>query len=181
MNVPDEEIVEAVLQGDRELFGALVTRYQKPVYNLMFRYTGSQEQAADLTQDTFLKAFDQLWRFRKGKRVFPWLYTIGVNLAKDWYRKNGTQVAQFEKYRVNKLAEKQQFPLPVEINEQEEVVNRALAGLTADDREILVLRYKHDCTLREIAKIFKISESAAKMRVKRAITRLRKTTGQSEN
>lgn len=181
MNVPDEEIVEAVLQGERDLFGVLVSRYQKPVFNLMLRYAEGEEQAADLTQDTFLRAFDQLWKFQKGRRFFPWLYTIGVNLAKDWSRKSINHREQLVQYRIEQVVENEQRQDIHKEKENVDFINNALARLPADDREILILRYRHECSIREVAQVFRISESAAKMRLKRGLARLQESSMKQRN
>jgi len=62
----DQRIISRVLKGDCNAFGILVQKYQKPIFNLMFRMTGSQDQAADLAQETFIKVYENLERFRPG-------------------------------------------------------------------------------------------------------------------
>ncbi|HAA05273.1 MAG TPA: RNA polymerase subunit sigma-24, partial [Syntrophobacteraceae bacterium] len=84
----DHQVVSAVLAGDVEAYGALVQRYQKPIYNLMFRLTGSYADSLDLAQETFIKAYEALHRFRKGSRFFPWLYSIGLNHGRNFLRRN---------------------------------------------------------------------------------------------
>jgi len=83
------EIVRHVLEGDVQAFELLVLRYQKPIYNLAFRATASEDSAADLTQEAFAKAYERLERFDRSKRFFPWLYTIAVNVVRDHLRKLG--------------------------------------------------------------------------------------------
>lgn len=175
MNVPDEEIVEEVLKGDRELFAVLVGRYQQPVYNLMFRYAKNEAEAADLTQDVFLRSFDSLWRFKAGSRFFPWLYTLALNRARDWHRKVNKKRDKIRDYAAGlslhrELETDQQSDL--EFREDADLVEKALSQLPPDTREILLLRYLHECSVREVAGVFKISESAAKMRIKRGIALL---------
>ena len=80
----DAQVIAAISDGDVNAYSTLVLRYQRAVFNLMFRMTGSYEDATDLTQETFIKAYDQLHRFQKGKKFFPWLYTIGLNHAKNF-------------------------------------------------------------------------------------------------
>ena len=83
----DDLMVEAVLMGDAEAFGYIVHKYEKPIFNLMFRATGSMDEAADLTQDAFLRAYDKIHTFRRGRKFFPWLYSLSMNLARDYLRK----------------------------------------------------------------------------------------------
>lgn len=85
---PDDScIIRDVLAGDANAFGRIVRRYQKPIYNLMVRMTHSEQIAMDLAQETFLKAYASLERFKLGRSFFSWLYAIGVNLAKDYARR----------------------------------------------------------------------------------------------
>ena len=83
----DGEIVELVLRGNRDAFGILVRRYQGSIYNLMYRMCRSSEDAADLAQEAFIKAYEKLETFKTDKRFFPWLYAIGLNHARDYSRK----------------------------------------------------------------------------------------------
>jgi RNA polymerase sigma-70 factor (ECF subfamily) len=83
----DQQAISAVLTGDVNAFAVLVERYQKPIYNLMYRMTGSQADALDLAQETFIKAYEKLDRFKTGKKFFPWLYTIGINHARNFLRR----------------------------------------------------------------------------------------------
>jgi RNA polymerase sigma-70 factor (ECF subfamily) len=88
MDSKDEQrCIDRVLGGEVNAFGTLVVRYQKPIFNLMYRMVGSSDRAADLTQETFFKAYQKLDRFHPGRKFFPWLYAIGLNLARDSVRK----------------------------------------------------------------------------------------------
>lgn len=177
MNVSDEEIVELVLAGDKEAFRVLIERYQKPVYNLMYRATANRDDSADLSQEVFLLAFDRLWKFNTDRSFFPWLYTIAVNRLRDWQRKNGISKA---KQNLVEQAEKTRLPPFVQQDEQfekreaAEMVRSALQYLGDETREILLARFKHNMKVREVAAVFRISESAVKMKVKRGLQELRK-------
>ena len=168
----DEEIINEVLAGKTQRFAILVERYQRPVYNLMYRYTESVEESADLTQDVFVAAYGKLKSFKPGKGFFSWLYTISLNRARDWYRMNSRRWAKMPEltYELQQTQVTQQTKL-----EQQEVkssMNRALARLPEETREILILRYRHERSILEVAEIFNISESAAKMRIKRGLASL---------
>ena len=83
----DRKHVTAVLRGDKDAYAFLVNRYKKQIFNLMYRLTRSYDEAVDLTQDTFIKAYEHLESFDRRKNFFPWLYTIGLNRARDHARK----------------------------------------------------------------------------------------------
>jgi len=175
MNYSDEEIVREVLAGEKQLFGVLVDRYQQPVFNLMLRYARNSDEAADLTQDAFVRSFERLWLFRTNEVFFPWLYSLAVNLAKDWNRKKNRQQAKLHILQ-HEAADRQadEDENNGSENRQEiEQVQHGLMELPSQTREILILRYRHGCPIQDIAGAFRLSESAVKMRIKRGLAQLR--------
>ncbi|MRR36929.1 RNA polymerase sigma factor, partial [bacterium] len=85
--IDEGEIIGRVLGGDQEAFAVLVDAYKGPVFSLAFRMTGSAQDADDLTQESFLRAFQYLGRFRAGERFFPWLYTVSLNVVRNHLRR----------------------------------------------------------------------------------------------
>lgn len=175
MNYTDEDIVTLVLDGEKEHFERLVQRYQRPIFNLMYRYSGSSEEAADLTQDVFVRAFDKLCLFNTKMKFFSWLYQVALNRAKDWKRKN-TRIKTLHnivRHDAEQLQKNTYQHLSLEQLEDLEMVKKALMGLPSQTREMLIMRYQHGSSVREVATVFEMSESAVKMRVKRALTQLK--------
>jgi len=176
VNVSDEEIVEQVLAGEKETFRILIERYQKPVYNLMYRAVRSSDDAADLSQEVFLLAFDRLWRFNRDRPFFPWLYTIAVNHLRDWQRKNSLNRAK--QYIIEQTEQERSALLPkqheqFESREAADKVKSALLQLHEQTREILLARFEHGMKVREVAAAFGITESSVKMKVKRGLHELK--------
>jgi RNA polymerase sigma-70 factor (ECF subfamily) len=137
---------------------------------------GSSDKAADLTQETFIRAYQKLERFHPGKKFFPWLYSIGLNLARDFARKKTWNPEAG--YPLNpesfsgcnspgdqhdRMCESLEF-LRLE---------KALDELPLIYREALILRYHDECSMRDIAAALDLSVSAAKMRVHRGLDMLR--------
>ncbi len=175
MNYSDEEIVQEVLAGEKQLFGVLVDRYQQPIYNLMFRYAQNRDEAAELTQDAFVRTFERLWLFRTNEVFFPWLYSLAVNLARDWRRKRNRQQAGMHLLQ-HEAADRQadeDEKTGSENRQDIEQVEHGLMELSSQTREILILRYRHGCPVRDVARAFSLSESAVKMRIKRGLAQLR--------
>ena len=85
----EAQIVAKVLKGDRQSYALLVEKYKSPIYNLAYRMTGNREDAADLTQDTFIRAYLYLWRYDPHKKLFTWLYTLALSIIKNHLRKKG--------------------------------------------------------------------------------------------
>lgn len=183
MKYSDEEIVIKVLDGEKHLYGILVDRYQRPVFNLMLRYARNREEAADLAQDAFVCAYDKLKSFQTDRSFFPWLYRLAVNLAGDWSRKRARRHAQLHMLRHEAALEldEQDGHSRLENLEELQQVQEALLELSDQTREILMLRYRHGCPIRDVADTFNLSESAVKMRIQRGLSQLRGIlTGQQD-
>lgn len=176
MKVPeDSRIVREVLNGDVDAFALLVKKYQKPIYNLMYRITGSKELSMDMSQETLVKSYENLERFDISKSFFPWLYAIGVNLAKDYLRKSGREARLFgcNFDECNTVDESSNQQMQVERKLEMSKVVTAMELLSFDHREALILRFRKELSMKEIAQALSISVSGAKMRVHRALNELR--------
>jgi RNA polymerase sigma-70 factor (ECF subfamily) len=175
MEKSDEEIIERVLAGYKEDYGILIRRYQRQVFNLMYRYSRTESDAADLSQDVFVRAFEKLDTFGTEQRFFPWLYTLALNRARDWARKNRRKEA-------SRILWPEQMVYPgrdgsgqegrLQKREDLRRLQEAIARLPDRTREILLLRYHEECSVRETSRVFGISESAVKMRTSRGLRQL---------
>jgi RNA polymerase sigma-70 factor (ECF subfamily) len=179
----DAQAIAAISNGDVDAYSILVLRYQKAVFNLMFRMTGSYDDAADLAQETFIKAYDQLYRFQKGKRFFPWLYTIGLNHAKNFLRYNKrTHCVSLEDCEIGSGLDypgQQEDSLCARLDYGQ--LHAALDQLPLDYREALILRYHEDLSMEDVAAALKLKLSAAKMRVHRGLAKLRDIFEKKQN
>ena len=176
MEPTDDTIIENVLNGNTEAYRFLVERYQRQIFNLMYRYSRNDEDAADLTQEAFVKAFMKLKQYRSGNRFFSWLYSLAVNLARDWCRKKSRQ--QTVRHELNnhsmvidRGASVQQEKL--EYDQEILLLQQALDRLPDETREIVLLRYRQEMPIKEVTAIFGLGESAVKMRLSRALQQLR--------
>ena len=174
MHLSDEEIVQAVLAGNKHRYAEIVHRYQQPIYNLMYRYSRNEQDAADLTQEVFLRAFDRLATFRTDSSFSSWLYSLAVNGANDWSRSRRRQQEKMQRYmRENGSSGEDNRPTAgLERREEGQMLARALDLLSPQTREILLLRYRHEQPVRDVAVVFGMTESAVKMRVKRGLEQL---------
>ncbi len=179
----DQQVISAVLAGDVNAYSVLVQRYERPIYNLMFRMTGSRADALDLAQDTFLKAYEALHRFREGSRFFPWLYSIGLNRSRNFLRLN--RASRFVDIEEHDPGSGLDYPGQQEDNLCERLDTRclpeALRQLSVDYREAVMLRYHEELSMEEIASALKVSLSGAKMRVHRGLRKLREILENSGN
>jgi RNA polymerase sigma-70 factor (ECF subfamily) len=176
VNFNDANLIYEILAGETEAYAILVRRYQKPIFNLMFRMTSSDEDAMDLTQETFVRAYEKLEQFKTSRPFFPWLYTIGMNLARDFQRKLKTSRAAVEALSAdpNPVADSRQNP---GYGVEEERVGHLLQKLPPDYREALILRFHEGLSVTELASALGISASGAKMRIHRGLLKLRELFG----
>lgn len=171
----EQQVIAAVLGGDGEAYAVLINRYQQPIFNLVYRMTGSRADAADLTQDAFIKAYEQLYRFRKDKRFFPWLYTIALNRTRDFLRKDKAAktiaIEDSDLYSSSEVTAQEEDRMCVQLDCQR--LPGALQKLPWEYREAVILRYHEELPMNEIATALSISVSGAKMRVHRGLRKLR--------
>jgi RNA polymerase sigma-70 factor (ECF subfamily) len=178
----DANLIGEILAVDAEGYAVLVKRYQKPIFNLMIRMTSSEEDAMDLTQETFVKAYEKLEQFKPSSPFFPWLYTIGLNLARDFLRK-----VRVSRTAVEVLSRDPDLPSdPGEtahdsVGPDTDQVSRTLQKLPEDYREALILRFHEGLSMNELSSALGISVSGAKMRIHRGLLRLRELLGSKTN
>ena len=172
--IPDETLVTMVLQGETEAFAFIVDRYKVQIYNLMYRFSNSTEDAADMTQEVFCRAFERLTQYEKRKQFFSWLYTLALNHARDWSKKKKNRIRKLARFsaETETYATRSAHAL-LEANQETDTLTAALNTLPADRREMVVLRYRHERSIKELAEIFELTESAVKMRLHRALEDLR--------
>ena len=172
----DSEIVARILEGDVQAYAQLVDAYKSPIYNLAFRMTGSLSDAEDLTQEIFIRAYQKLYQFDRGKKYFTWLYTIGINLIRNHLKKKSKDVlnhtvAPFstESQRTEKESREGDFLSEDSMKRLDENMQK----LPVDLREAIILKFLHDMTFEEVAAITGNSVSAVKMRVYRGLEKLK--------
>lgn len=175
----ETRIIAAVLDGEANAFEPLVAKYEKPIFNLMYRTTGSLDEAVELTQEAFLKAYDKLEQFQLGRSFFSWLYALAVNVGRDYLRykkRNPPSIHDNPGHAAERTAPD---PAPEDPRLTVEVQSlfKALAQLPIDYREAVVLRYREERSMQEIADMLNLSVSGAKMRVHRGLEKLRVILG----
>ncbi len=181
----DAEVVQRARSGDREAFRILVERYQGRAYGLALRVLRDEEQARDVVQDAFLKAYGSLDRFEGRSGFYTWLYRIVMNLCLDAKRRDrsGQQVEWSEEVvhggaaeAALAAAEDPQEPDPaaaLERSELREQLTRAIEGLPEDARRIIELREIDDLSYQEIAECLGVPKGTVMSRLHYARRRLR--------
>jgi RNA polymerase sigma-70 factor (ECF subfamily) len=172
-DLDDRGLVEACLRGRRKAFDLIVERHARSVYQLCYRFVGTHEDAADLSQDVFLRAYRGLKRFRGDARLSTWLYRIGVNVCLN--RVSVRQPLQTPIEDVPGLAAPSRDPASALIErEQAGRVRAAVARLPRKQRATLILRVYHDLSHQEIATALGTSVGAVKANFFHALGNLKK-------
>ena len=180
MKNDDPELIQRVLDGDDTAFSVLVRKYQKSVHALAWRKIGDFHIAEDITQDTFLKAYQKLSTLKKPQRFASWLYVIAANRCSTWLRKKRLWTQSLEDTNSVQLEKATYSGYVIEENErmmvetQREVVKKLLAKLQESDRTVITLYYFGGMTYQEISKFLGVSVGAIKTRVYRVQQRLKK-------
>lgn len=171
----EAEIIREVLLGDAQAFEALVRKYQGPVYNLMLRHVGNIDTAADLSQEAFTRAYQRLETFKAGKRFFPWLYSLSLNVARDFLRKKGRDIHVFMENASVMVRDEDRPDTQATLDDHLDGGKAFEMVMQLDEkyREALILRYKYEFSIEEIANALEITISGAKMRVSRGLDMLR--------
>ena len=167
--VEDADLIRQAARGAVEAFNLLVSRWEKRVYNYLLRITGNREDALDLTQDVFLKAYQNLRKLDDPGRFAPWLYRIAHNEAYSLFRKRRPEAEAVERgpepggVGVN-VAGSPVFPIELTL-----AVSAALNRLSSDQREAVVLKIYQGFKFEEMAEILGCPVSTIKSRVYSAL------------
>lgn len=164
----DETLVQRCLSGDTEAFGELVSRYERPVFNVALRMLRDREEARDATQNAFVKAWQHLDQFDRSRRFFSWLYRIAVNESLN----RATRRRKAEPLDENYVDRADSPADTAERSEQAKLVERAVEQLSDAYREVIVLRHWLDLSYDEIAEALHVPAKTVKSRLFSARTRL---------
>jgi RNA polymerase sigma-70 factor (ECF subfamily) len=180
MTWTDEELVARSRGGDVESFNELILRWERPIYALAFRVIGRDDDARDVCQEAFLRAFRALPGFKGEAKFSSWLYRITLNLCRDWMRKQRrAPVSQVsEGFDIFEMAAEQGVTEPIEDlvarRELSGVVERAMSSLPVEQRTTIVLKEYHGMTFQEIADLQGCPLSTVKTRLYQGLAALRR-------
>jgi RNA polymerase sigma-70 factor (ECF subfamily) len=174
--VDDRRLIAECLEGRTEAFEELVHRYEGRLYNTVFRLLDNAEDAQDVVQDAFLRAFQSLSRFKGESEFFTWLYRIAVNRAVSLRRKGRARVRRDANTALEPVdpSDESRPSHAVEKTEEAYVVQQALNRLTAQQRTVLVLKDVEEQKYEAIAEILDIPVGTVRSRLHRARMELRR-------
>ena len=185
--IPDDQFLERLRRGEAAAYERLVAEHSGDLYALLFRLTNDSEEARDLTQETFLRAFQSIGRFRGDASLKTWIYRIGINQARNrwrWWRRRKRDVT----VSLDATDDQNETPLAASLpsdsapnpeqetlaRERERQLRQALLGLKSAFREAVVLRDVEGFSYEEIAEMLQISIGTVKSRIARGRLELRR-------
>jgi len=172
MEQTDQDLVFQVRSGDNNAFRSLVERWSRRVYRLAYRMTGQAQDAEDVVQETFYRAYRQLERFESKASFGTWIFRIAVNCSVDLLRVRKRHVDGED------LPEQHSREMPpdrlAESSELRQKFERSLRLLTQQERSAFLLRHYEGCSIEQISLVMELSETAVKNSIFRAVQKLRR-------
>ena len=176
----EQELIHSARKGDSMAFGELMQAHQDKIYTLCYRMTGNAEDAADLTQEVFLSAWRSLSRFQEQSSFGTWIYRMATNASIDFLRREKRR--QVLSMTMEEDSEERQAQVPderysphrlLEQKEARQAVADALAALSPEHRQVLVLREMEGLSSQEVGQLLDLEEGTVKSRIARARLALR--------
>ena len=157
----DEDLVCSCLHGDQRAFAELVSRYQKPLYNLALRMTADPEDAKDVVQSTFIKAYEKLSTYQYQYHFFSWLYRIAINDSINFLRQRKRFTPLHEEILPDTVRTEKAF----QDLDLAEYIQTALMQIKLEYRTVIILRHFQELSYEEIAYILNLSVERVKSRL----------------
>ena len=176
MTLDDAAAVAEARSGNQEAFKVLVDRHSRSLYRLAYRMTGKTEDAEDVVQETFIRAFRQLSRFEARSNVSTWLYRIAFNCAVDFLRSRPRRESATESNVLERLAPAATGPTMDDLVYAGQIGERmqvALGGLSEKERAAFLMRHYHGCSIEEIGSTLGMKTNATKHSIFRAVKKMR--------
>ncbi|MDR1675780.1 MAG: RNA polymerase sigma factor [Tannerella sp.] len=168
-SVSDISYIKRIQAGETQCFASLLERYGRPVHSLIVKVVGNREDAEELTQDVFLKAYRSLASFQGNSRFSTWLYRIAYNTAISATRKKKYEWLALEDCLPEQLAEEDASNVPEQESDDEQLerLEEAMKRLSPDERALILLFYRQEKSIEEIAAITGLTVSNVKTRLHR--------------
>lgn len=167
-------LIEKVLQGDSTAFGQLVQKYQAFVFTIVISIVKVREEAEEVAQDTFIKAYESLSSFRGDSKFSSWLYSIAYRKALDALRKNkkNNNLELIEEITEDDTSTIENALTYIEEKERKEVIQKCIKELPAQEAAIITFFYFEELSIKEISKITELSEDNVKVKLFRSRKKL---------
>jgi len=170
----DQIYIDKVLQGDTNAFAYLINKYKDMVYTIAIKIVKSHEDAEEVAQDSFLKAYEKLDSFKGNSKFSTWLYTIVYRNSITKIRKKKVATSDIDQYVMDNYSEGHEFPQleAIKNGEQQKYVREAIDRLPEKDALLITLFYMNESSVEEIEQITNLTQSNIKVKLFRARKKL---------
>ena len=170
----DQLYITKVINGDTNAFSYLVDNYKNMVFSLAFKMTKNREEAEEISQDTFIKAFKNLSKFNGDSKFSTWLYRIAYHASLDNIKKNKVNNTNFDinEITLNQIKSVDNILEGIERKERAQIMDNCLNKLSDDERSVIWMFYYDELSLKEIIEITDWSEANLKVKLHRARKKL---------
>ena len=174
MTNTDQYYINLIVKGNTNAFSILVDRYKDLVYTLTLRMLKNREEAEEVAQDTFIKAFKSLNRFKGDSKFSTWIYRIAYNTSLDRIKKNKKHFndVAIDEFTENKIQTIDNALSQLESEEKNQAIQKCVEQLPSDDAFLLTLYYFEDQTLDEISKVIGLTPNNVKVKLYRSRKKL---------
>ncbi|MGG6231895.1 RNA polymerase sigma factor [Tenacibaculum sp. SDUM215027] len=168
--INDQIYIDKILKGETNAYTFLVDRYKTMVFTLALKMVKSREEAEEISQDTFIKAYKNLCKFKGDSKFSTWLYKIAYRTCLDNLKRNKEKycIDTINEITINKIKSTDSILEGIERKERAEVINKCLLSLPEDERSILWMFYFEELSLKEIIEITDFTEANVKVKLHRA-------------
>ncbi|MCL7754662.1 sigma-70 family RNA polymerase sigma factor [Polaribacter sp. Z022] len=173
-NQNNQHYITKVINGDTNAFAYLVDEYKNMVYSLAYKMTKNKEEAEEISQDTFIKAFKNLSKFKGDSKFSTWLYRIAYHTSLDAIKKNKKNNSNVEinEFTFNQIQSVENILEGIERKERSIILSDCLDKLPEEERSIIWMFYYDELSLKEITEITDFSEANLKVKLHRARKKL---------
>lgn len=174
MTTNDDQIIEAIKNGDTNAFSQLVDRYKDLVYTLAIRMLKHKEEAEEVAQDTFIKVYKSLNKFKGDSKFSTWIYRVAYNTCLDAIKKNKKHIndVEIDEFTYNKLDTIDNALDNIIKKERSQLIKNCINQLPEDSSALLTLFYFEELSLDEISKIINVETNTVKVKLFRARKKL---------
>lgn len=176
-NLPDDALVNEVLNGNDDAFAVLIERYQKPIFNMAFRMCGDYDESADLTQEAFLQIYRVLDKYDPEKKFFSWMYRVAHNICINVLHKRPKNVVSMDEVQENRLFNEDPLAQPEKYYSNQELrtnIDRAILNLPETYHDVIYMRFVHNLSYQQIADTMGLPISTIETRIYRGKALLQK-------
>ncbi|MBP1615332.1 MAG: putative polymerase sigma factor [Bacteroidetes bacterium] len=170
MEAKDEtQYIQRILDGETELYAVLLDRYNRPIYSLIVQMVSCPEDAEELVQDTFLKAFRSLGNYKGESRFSTWLYRIAYNITISFTRKKRQEFLYLEDSTINNVPDEkaEEILCPTDDEERITALIQAIELLNAEEKAVITLFYYEQKSIEEVGEVLDLTVSNVKVKLHR--------------